>query len=177
MTGYATTATGSATGPATSAAAILAHARAVLDGTLPVPKARAPRAAALLARQALEDTVRALCRSVGVDLDRATTRSQLIGIRVLLGATVADIAEVAWSGLSRACHHHAYELAPTEGEVRHLIALVSTLTTYTVASTAPGRDLSFADLRDVQLPGRNGLTRSSSCPPSPHTMAPGSPTA
>jgi len=28
----------------------------------------------------------------------------------------------AWDQLSRACHHHAYELTPTTTEVRHLIS-------------------------------------------------------
>jgi threonine dehydrogenase-like Zn-dependent dehydrogenase len=28
----------------------------------------------------------------------------------------------AWDQLSRACHHHAYELTPTTAEVRHLIS-------------------------------------------------------
>lgn len=81
----------------------------------------------MLARQALEDTVRDLCGLVGADVGRATMRSRLIIIRVLLGSDVADLAETAWAGLTRACHHHAYELAPNANEVGHLIGLVSKL--------------------------------------------------
>ncbi|HEX5407969.1 MAG TPA: hypothetical protein VFX16_37365, partial [Pseudonocardiaceae bacterium] len=99
----------------------------VLDGTVPMPKGRASRAAALLARQALEDTARARCRSAGFDLDKATMRSRLIALRALAGRADADAADIAWAGLSRACHQHAYELAPTTGEVRRLIAMVATL--------------------------------------------------
>ncbi|MFL5406415.1 MAG: hypothetical protein ACJ79O_11210, partial [Myxococcales bacterium] len=36
-------------------------------------------------------------------------------------------ADYAWSRLSQACHHHAFELAPTAAEARHLINLVGTL--------------------------------------------------
>jgi hypothetical protein len=111
----------------TSADAILAHALAILDGTLELPKARSSRAAAVLARQALEDAVQALCREAGANLARASMRSRLLVLRMVLGDSVADTAEAAWAGLSRACHHHAYELAPTESEVRHLIELVAVL--------------------------------------------------
>jgi hypothetical protein len=54
-------------------------------------------------------------------------RSCLISLRVLLGDSIADMAEIAWAGLSHACHHHAYELTPTDSEVRHLIKLASTV--------------------------------------------------
>lgn len=113
----------------TTAAELLALARRVLDGSLPMPALRAPRAAAILARQALEDAVRGLCASARADVGHARTRSQLIVLRALLGDTVADLAEAAWLGLSRACHHHAYELTPTWAEIKHLIELVDRLVT------------------------------------------------
>lgn len=106
---------------------ILDSAQAILDGKTMMPKTRAPRASAMLARQALEDAVRDLCDLAGADVGRATMRSRLIIIRVLLGSGVADLAETAWAGLTRACHHHAYELAPNADEVDHLIGLVSKL--------------------------------------------------
>lgn len=36
-------------------------------------------------------------------------------------------AEYAWNALSRACHHHAFELTPSGSEVRHVIDLVAAL--------------------------------------------------
>ena len=33
----------------------------------------------------------------------------------------------AWSALSRACHHHAYELAPTAGELQSWFLVVREL--------------------------------------------------
>lgn len=106
---------------------LLTYAGAVLDGAISMPPRRAARAAAMLTRLALEDIAQAMCRSVGADLDRATMRSRLICIRILIGDEDADAAETGWIGLSRACHHHAYELTPTEVEVRHLVDVVGSL--------------------------------------------------
>ena len=110
-----------------SATDLLAYAGAVLDGAISMPPRRATRAAAMLTRQALEDIALAMCRSVGADLDRASMRSRLICIRILIGDEDADVAETGWIGLCRACHHHAYELTPTEAEVRHLVDVVGSL--------------------------------------------------
>lgn len=116
--------------PDLSVEAALGYAQDILDGAVPMPRGRSTRAAAVLARQGLEDTARALCRSAGFDLDKATMRSRLIALRVLIDQDAADTAEVAWAGLSRACHQHAYELTPTTTEVSHLLTLVTTLTTH-----------------------------------------------
>lgn len=112
----------------TASQSLLKHARAVLDGTVRLPQSIATRAAAFLARQALEDTTRALCRRAGATIDRATMRSQLVIVRVLHGDQIADTANLAWTGLSNSCHHHAYELAPTVDEVRYWVNLVTDLT-------------------------------------------------
>ena len=46
-------------------------------------------------------------------------RTQLICLRSYLeDAGLAARAGHAWSALSRACHHHRYELAPTSGELQ-----------------------------------------------------------
>ena len=37
---------------------------------------------------------------------------------------IGRTAQIAWDGLSRACHHHAYELQPTVDEVHGLVNLV-----------------------------------------------------
>lgn len=113
--------------PETDSAGMLDHARQVLDGMHAIPKPLAPRAAALLARLALEDTVNSLCDAVGVDLRDARMRSRLITLQVLANEAVAGLAGMTWAGLSNACHHHAYELTPTVGEIQHLVAQVDTL--------------------------------------------------
>jgi hypothetical protein len=110
-------------------AQLLQHARAVLDGDVRIPGLGPPRAAALLARQALEDAVRQQCHTISPDLRRATMRSCLICLQNIRGTEqLGRTAQLAWDGLSRACHHHAFELTPTNAEVRHLIGLVDTVT-------------------------------------------------
>lgn len=82
-----------------------------------------------LARAALEGVIIDLLTAKGVTADRASERAKL---SCLEGIYVGDRdlvhkAEYAWSRLSDACHQHAYQLAPTYSEVRHLVGLVEEL--------------------------------------------------
>lgn len=82
-----------------------------------------------LARAALEGVIVDLLKVKGVTADRASERAKL---SCLEGIYVDDRdlvhkAEYAWSRLSEACHQHAYQLAPTYPEVRHLVGLVEEL--------------------------------------------------
>jgi hypothetical protein len=52
-------------------------------------------------------------------------RSKIILLRQLGDPVVGHKAQLAWAGLSNACHHHAYELQPTAAEVRSLLRLVA----------------------------------------------------
>ena len=54
-------------------------------------------------------------------------QSRLTVLYLFASAEVAKTAEYAWFALSRACHHHAYELAPTASELLHLLSLVKGL--------------------------------------------------
>lgn len=99
---------------------LLRHARETLAGGVP----QAARIAAVLSRQALEDVVDGLLQAIPPG---ATMRSRLISLRIIESSEVADLAAAAWCGLSRVCHHHAYELTPTVGEVEHLIGQVEAL--------------------------------------------------
>jgi len=103
---------------------ILSMAEAVLDGSVSVPGGHSARAAAVLARQALEEIVDERCASIALGMGRPSMRSKLIILTALDVATVGACAQTAWDSLSRACHHHSYELQPTAGEVRDLIGLV-----------------------------------------------------
>ena len=105
----------------------IALATAVLEGHVPVPEAQRIVAAAQLARMGLEEAVAAILRTHGIDLGRARMSSRLTVLRVLAGARTGAVARSAWSGLSRACHRHAFELPPSEPEIRSLVALVRTL--------------------------------------------------
>jgi hypothetical protein len=56
-------------------------------------------------------------------------RAQLLCLPAYLPADVdlATRASVAWTGLSRACHHHAYELPPAAVELSTWIEVVEQL--------------------------------------------------
>jgi hypothetical protein len=84
-----------------------------------------PRAAAVLARQALERGLTEVLSAQVQGIQRAPVRSQLLCLRVLLDDTpTADEVNVAWWALSRACHHLSYELPPTAAELRAWIDVV-----------------------------------------------------
>ena len=82
------------------------------------------RASALLARQSLEMAVDRLWRTRTPLVAGCSMAAQLLVLpSYLRDQEAARDAAYAWSALSRACHHHAYELPPTASEVRVLIAL------------------------------------------------------
>jgi hypothetical protein len=84
-----------------------------------------PRAAAFLGRQALEQGLDAYWRKRGIALDKTSMRPQLICLPRYLGdKALAGRAAHAWSSLTRACHHHPYELSPTQAELRSWLTAV-----------------------------------------------------
>jgi hypothetical protein len=101
----------------------------------PVTAGLWPRAAALLALQALEDGLARLWERCTLDLRCCSVPTQLICLRSYLDdPRLAARAGHAWAALHRACHHHAYELAPTAGELEAWFAVVRDLIG---ASSAP----------------------------------------
>ena len=78
-----------------------------------------PRAAALLARQAIELALAGLwaARPAAAGLDRSSMRSQLLCLTAYLDGDTATRAAYLHAALSRACHYHLYELAPTATEL------------------------------------------------------------
>ena len=87
-----------------------------------------PRAAAFLARQALEDAVDRLWDQNLPGLRRASRATQLACLGYASpDRDLTDGVRVAWHALSRACHHHQYELAPTAPELEMWIDKVERL--------------------------------------------------
>lgn len=81
-----------------------------------------PRGAAVLARQALELSLGSLWRQRGLDMAATSARAQLLCLdEYLADPQVAADARFAWWALSRACHHHPYELAPAVTEIEGCI--------------------------------------------------------
>jgi cytochrome c5 len=75
------------------------------------------RAVSLLARQALETAVAAALAARAAGAERCPARAQLLCLPSYVSTDAALEAAYLWSVLSRACHQHAYELAPTWDEL------------------------------------------------------------
>ena len=102
---------------------LLGHARALLQRGSTSTAGLWPRASALLARQALEAALDDFWQEKGIDLVRCSARAQLICLRTYYpDKAAARQAYQVWGALSRACHHHSYELAPTAGELEGWIS-------------------------------------------------------
>ena len=107
---------------------LLDIARALLGRAEPKTAGLWPRAAALLARQALEESLDTYWLSRSLPLSSCPTRPQLLCLGTYLGdAPLAARVHHTWSALSDACHHHAYELAPTAEELGTLFDTVADL--------------------------------------------------
>jgi hypothetical protein len=110
----------------TDRAALLDYADEVLDGTVDLG-ARGPRTAAVLSRLAFEDWLNEASTWLPAGQDRPTTNSKLVVLSALRGVELGEDAKRVWHALSRACHHHAYELQPSVAEVKRLVAAVRQL--------------------------------------------------
>lgn len=86
-----------------------------------------PRSGAVLARQALEEALRILWSTTTPELADTSMRAQLLCATDRIDAETAGQLSYTWAALSRACHHHAYELAPTVGELTGWIDDVDTI--------------------------------------------------
>ena len=100
---------------------LLCHARALMERPQGLEGVW-PRAAALLTRQVLEEALDRLWMAIYPGVGSATRSTQLacLGLMITDAGLVADVRS-AWASLSRACHHHHYELAPTTAELQRWI--------------------------------------------------------
>ncbi|MBF6299347.1 hypothetical protein IU459_17610 [Nocardia amamiensis] len=76
------------------------------------------RATAWILRIALEQAVDEVWLRLAPALVRCPMRAQLIALRAFAGPDVAARVAVLWAALSRAAHHHDYELAPSVTDLR-----------------------------------------------------------
>ena len=88
-----------------------------------------PRASALMARQALEVALdefwHTRAPAEARDCAQVPTHAQLLCLRRYLAeGDLAGRVAWAWSGLSRACHHHAYDMPPSSNELEAWMAVV-----------------------------------------------------
>jgi hypothetical protein len=97
--------------------------------TTPTADARGrwPRACAWLIRLSLEKALDQYWARTLPEAAKCPMRPQLLLLPSYAGASIGERARDAWTGLSRAAHHHAYELAPTAAELRSWHAAVTQL--------------------------------------------------
>jgi hypothetical protein len=106
-------------GDLTPARELLATVDQLLDHASAGTAGRWPRAAALLTRQALETALTFFWTKQAPGVEECDFRAQFLCLGRYLGdEALAQRAHVVWSGLSSACHHHVYELAPTREELQ-----------------------------------------------------------
>lgn len=96
---------------------LLAAADYLLSEASDASAGRWPRAVAILCRQALEGSLYDFWRAKAPGVEGASERAQLLCVRNYVSSGLAARSEHTWTALSRACHHHAYELAPTASEL------------------------------------------------------------
>jgi hypothetical protein len=114
---------------------LLAAAQRLLDRSDARTAGIWPRAAALLARQALEQGLDAYWRAKGLSLATLGTKPQLICLQTYLSdADLAGRASHAWSALTQACHHHPYELSASPAELKAWLTTVAETLAATAAS-------------------------------------------
>lgn len=100
-----------------SPAELLAEARRLVRDGDRMKQGAWARAAAFLARQALERAIRhRLIRTHRLS-GYPTFKALLLSSEVFLGRDLSRRAGWSWEALSRATHHHGYELAPTAAEL------------------------------------------------------------
>ena len=109
--------------------ALTSAARKLVERADPMTAGIWPRAAALLARQALEGALDVLWRRRAPGLEACSAKAQFICLPLYLHGDheLAQRVSYTWSGLSRASHQHPYELSPTSSELLSWIATVEQL--------------------------------------------------
>lgn len=121
---------------------LLAAARTIESTAAVLPGATSwARSAAFMARLSLESAVDQRWRSLGHDLAECSWRTKLLALRWFAPEASAASIHQTWTSLSRACHHHHYELAPTatelEGWFDQVDAALLALTTPPAHGAAP----------------------------------------
>ena len=119
----------------TAVAQLLGESERVLDGATGTGSGNSARLAAFVARQAIEALIDGRLKAVGAECSGASMRSRLAILKSLDGEVSTAQIEFLWNQLSACCHHHAYELAPTVGEVRTLCEAVTEVDLRTEGAT------------------------------------------
>lgn len=87
-----------------------------------------PRACTWLIRLALEHSLDDYWAAHRAEMCEVSRRAQLLTLTRTVDADLGRRGTELWHQLSRAAHHHAYELAPTAAELRDWHTAVTGLT-------------------------------------------------
>jgi hypothetical protein len=125
---------------------LLAEADRVLRTVVPGTGGCWPRACVWLTRLTLEEGLDRYWAAVQPEVAACAMRPQLLLLPRYGGADLAQRTRQAWTNLSRAAHHHAYESAPTAAELRRwhdlvaavLADLARTTQSYTAGTSTGG---------------------------------------
>jgi hypothetical protein len=113
-------------------------ARRLVDGADAGTGGLWPRAALLLARQALESALDRLWQRREPALEPCSTRAQFLCLAPYLGdAALAREAHAAWHAMSRGCHYRPYELPPTAEELARWLDVVERVIVKVDPSSSP----------------------------------------
>ena len=117
---------------------LLEAAEGLVAGEGPETESIWGRAAALLARQALEEHLATLLRAIGPVADDTPFTAQLLALQMVHDdPELAGRVAYAWAALSRATHHHGYELPATASALRSWMAVVGELVRLGAALSQP----------------------------------------
>jgi hypothetical protein len=104
-------------------AAVLDEAQRHLDEFDPRTSGTWPHAAAVLIRQSLESTLTGFWIARAPGMQDTSFRDRWQCLPAYLGdRPQARAADFAWTALSQACHHRAYEVGLTQDELRGHLA-------------------------------------------------------
>jgi hypothetical protein len=104
-------------------AAVLDEAERQLDEFDPATSGTWPHAAAVLIRQSLESTLDRFWTFRAPGMLETSFRDRWQCLPAYLGdRPEARAADFAWTALSQACHHRAYEVGLTQDELRGHVA-------------------------------------------------------
>ena len=115
---------------------LLMHARRLATRGVGNLGSTASRAAALLGRTALEESLFRLAR----DLRHLSGRAMFLVLPNIFPRADAHRAALVWGRLSAASHHHAYEMPPTAEELGDLLDTVHDIVTLVDERLAARRD-------------------------------------
>ncbi len=114
---------------------LVAQGRALVADFTPGTAGLWPRAAALLARQAIETAMDELWARRAPGVAQLSARAQLMCLpEYLRDPGLAGEVAFTWAALSEACHVRAYETGPTAEELEARFAVVDRLVQRLVAA-------------------------------------------